>query len=98
MTPTLRFSSGSCVLSGQPVFSNLAELSQVLLLQAGKQGDMVIDMRDISACDSAFVALLAACLQVKKRQQRALTLVNSPQKLLAMFKVYRLMESGFRFS
>ena len=98
MTPTLRFSSGSCVLSGQPVFSNLAELSQVLLLQAGKQGDMVIDMQDISACDSSFVALLAACLQVKKRQQRSLTLVNSPQKLLAMFKVYRLMESGFRFS
>ena len=98
MTPALRFSSGSCVLSGQPVFSSLAELSRELLRQAGKQGDMVIDLREISACDSSFVALLAACLQVKKRQQRSLTLLNSPQKLLAMFKVYRLMESGFRFS
>jgi ABC-type transporter Mla MlaB component len=98
VTPALRFSSGSCVLSGQPGLSNLAELSQQLLLQAGKPGDIVIELREISTCDSSFVALLAACLQIKKRQQRSLTLLNSPQKLLAMFRVYRLLESGFRFS
>lgn len=98
MTPTLRFSSGSCVLSGEPDFSNLAELSQELLLQAGRPGDMVIDLREISTCDSSLAALLTACLQKKKRQQRALTLVNSPQKLLDLFKVYRLMQCGFRFS
>ena len=98
MKPALRFASGCCVITGQPGLDCLEELSQELLVQASKPGDMVINLKEISACDSSFVALLAACLQIKMAQQRSLTLAHSPQKLLAMFRVYRLMDSGFNFS
>ena len=96
MKPTLRFSSGNCLVSGDAVFSSLDDFSHQLLTEAGKVGDMVLDLKDLSDCDSAFVALLTACLQIKKQQQQALVLSNSPHRLLAMLDVYRLANSGLR--
>lgn len=96
MKPALRFSGGNCLLSGHAVFSSLDDLSQQLLTEAGKAGKMVLDLKELSDCDSAFVALLTACLQIKKQQHQPLVLSNSPHRLLAMLDVYRLGNSGLQ--
>ena len=92
MKPAFKYAGGSCRISGQPVFNSLDSLSKDLLAEAGKSGEMVIDLKEISDCDSAFVALLTACLQIKKQQQQSLVLSNSPKKLLAMLDVYGLSD------
>jgi ABC-type transporter Mla MlaB component len=94
MTPVFKYAGGSCLISGQPVFNSLDNLSKELLAEAGKSGEMVIDLKEVSDCDSAFVALLTACLQIKKQQQQSLVLNNSPKKLLAMLDVYGLADCG----
>ena len=96
MKPALRFSEGKCLVSGHAVYSSLDNLSQQLLAEAGKTGKMSIDLKDLSDCDSAFVALLTACLQIKTQQQQSLVLINSPDRLLAMLDVYRLSNSGLQ--
>ena len=90
----LKYAGGSCLISGQAVFSTLDKLAKDLLTEAGKPGKMVVDLKQVSECDSAFVALLTACLQLKKQQQQALVLNNSPKKLLAMLDVYGLSDCG----
>ena len=96
MKPALRFSQGKCLVSGRAVYSSLDDLSQQLLAEAGKVGKLSIDLKDLSDCDSAFVALLTACLQIKTQQQQSLVLINSPDRLLAMLDVYRLSNSGLQ--
>ena len=98
MKPLLLCAQGRCQLSGAAVFSQLDELSKKLLIEARKAEDLVLDLKQVSDCDSAFVALLTACLQIKSQQQKALSLANSPRKLLAMLEVYHLQESGLRIS
>jgi len=88
----LKYAGGSCLISGQAVFSSLDTLAKDLLTEAGKSGTMVIDLKQVSECDSAFVALLTACLQLKNQQQQSLVLNNSPEKLLAMLDVYGLSD------
>ena len=94
MKSALRFSGGSCVVSGQTVFNALDSLSHELLTEARKTGEMVIDLAEVSDCDSAFVALVTACLQIKQKQGQTLALTNSPRKLLDMMDVYVRAGSG----
>jgi ABC-type transporter Mla MlaB component len=96
MKPVFKYAGGSCLISGQTVFNSLDNLSKELLAEAGKSGEMVIDLKEVSDCDSAFVALLTACLQIKKQQQQSLVLNNSPKKLLAMLDVYGLSDCGLK--
>jgi ABC-type transporter Mla MlaB component len=96
MKPALRFSQGKCLVSGHAVYNSLDNLSQQLLAEAGKAGSMIIDLKDLSDCDSAFVALLTACLQIKTQQQQPLVLSNSPDRLLAMLDVYKLSNCGLQ--
>ena len=98
MKPLLLCAQGHCQLSGTAVFSQLDELSKKLLIEARKPEDLVLDLKQVSDCDSAFVALLTACLQIKSQQRNSLSLTNSPRKLLDMLEVYRLQESGLRIS
>ena len=92
----LKYAGGRCLISGQAVFSSLDTLAKDLLTEAGKSGNMVIDLKQVSECDSAFVALLTACLQLKNQQQQSLVLNNSPEKLLAMLDVYGLSDCGLK--
>ncbi len=85
---------GGCQISGAAIFDHLDELSDKLLIEATKPEDMLLDLKQVSDCDSAFVALLTACLQIKTQQKKSIVLTNSPQKLLAMLDVYNLKESG----
>jgi len=94
MKPVFKHAGGRCLISGQPVFNSLDNLSKELLVEAGKSGEMVIDLKEVSDCDSAFVALLMACMQIKKQQKQILALNNSPKKLLAMLDVYGLSDCG----
>ena len=84
------------MVSGHAVFSSLDDLSQQLLTEAGKAGEMVVDLKELSDCDSAFVALLTACLQIKTQQHQSLVLINSPDRLLAMLDVYKLSNCGLQ--
>jgi len=97
MKPVFKYAEGNCLISGQPVFNSMDSLSKELLAEAGKYGELVIDLKEISDCDSAFVALLTACLQIKKQQQQSMVLNNSPKKLLAMLDVYGLSDCGLTF-
>ena len=94
MKPLLMCAQGACQVSGAAIFNNLDELSEKMLDEASKPGDMLLDLKQVSDCDSAFVALLAACLQIKTQQKKSISLANSPQKLLAMLDVYNLKQSG----
>jgi ABC-type transporter Mla MlaB component len=94
MNAVFKYAGGGCLISGQAVFSSLDKLAKDLLTEAGKSGKMVIDLKQVSECDSAFVALLTACLQLKNQQQKELQLNNSPKKLLAMLDVYGLSDCG----
>ena len=96
MKPVFKYAGGRCLISGQPVFNSLDNLSKELLVEAGKSGEMLIDLKEVSDCDSAFVALLMACMQIKKQQKQILALNNSPKKLLAMLDVYGLSDCGLK--
>ena len=96
MKPLLLCAEGGCQISGATIFDHLDELSDKLLIEATKPEDMLLDLNQISDCDSAFVALLTACLQIKKQQKKSIVVTNSPQKLLAMLDVYNLKDSGFQ--
>ena len=96
MKPLLLCAEGVCQISGAAIFSNLDELSVELMAEAGKSEDLVIDLHLVSDCDSAFVALLTSCLQIKAQQKKLLSLTNCPKKLLAMLEVYSLQQSGLK--
>ncbi len=96
MKPTFECDTEVCCISGAATFSYLDDLSKALLAHAGKQKDMKLDLKQVSDCDSAFVALLMACLQVKKQQNQTLSLYACPDKVLAMIDVYGLAESGIQ--
>lgn len=96
MKPMLMCAEGGCQISGTAIFDHLDELSKKLLIEAQKPEDLFLDLKQVSDCDSAFVALLTACLQIKSQQKKSLTLTNSPQKLLAMLDVYKLKNSGLQ--
>lgn len=96
MKPLLLCAQGDCQISGAAVFDYLGELSDKLLLEAAKPEDLLLDLKQVSDCDSAFVALLTACLQLKRQQKKSFSLTSSPQKLLAMLDVYNLKESGLQ--
>jgi len=93
--PELKYSGGSCLISGQLLFDTLDSLANELLTEAGKAGEMTIDLKNIANCDSAFVALLAACLQIKTLQGQSMKILNSPEKLLNMLEVYGLLNCGW---
>jgi ABC-type transporter Mla MlaB component len=96
MKPEFVYAGGSCLISGRLVFNSLDKLATELLAEAERSGKMVIDLQQVSECDSAFVALLTACLQIKKQHQQALLLNNCPKKLVAMMDVYGLADCGFQ--
>ena len=96
MKPLLMCAEGSCQVSGAAIFDHLDELSDKLLVEATKPEDMFLDLNQVTDCDSAFVALLTACLQIKKQQKKSIVLTNTPQKLLAMLDVYNLKDSGLQ--
>lgn len=96
MKPIFECDGEVCHISGATTFSYLDGLSKDLLTHAGKQQDMKIDLKQVSDCDSAFVALLMACLQIKKKQNQTLSLFDCPKKVLDMIDVYGLAESGLK--
>lgn len=96
MKPLLLCAQGGCQVSGAAIFDHLGELSEKLLIEATKPENMVLDLKQVSDCDSAFVALLTVCLKIKTQQNKSFSLANSPQKLLAMLDVYNLKESGLQ--
>ncbi len=97
MIPVLDCSREACSLSGAATVDTLDELSGELLEQAASRlEDLKIDLERLTECDSAFVALLMACLQVKKKQNNTLVLVNCPEKLVSLFNVYGLSECGLQ--
>jgi ABC-type transporter Mla MlaB component len=69
-------------------------LTRKLLTLAGREGNMTIDLSAVRQCDSAGIAMLAACMAVKRRQQDHLRLVNVPARLTTLLGVYGL-ESVF---
>ena len=96
MKPVLECDGQACRISGTATFSYLDELSKDLLTRAGRQEEMKLDLRQLTDCDSAFAALMMACLQIKKQQNYSFALHNSPQKLLSLFEVYGVAESGLQ--
>ncbi|MEA1890190.1 MAG: STAS domain-containing protein [Pseudomonadota bacterium] len=98
MKPAFECDGKVCRISGAATFSSLDDLSVDLLARAGRQQDLKLDLLQMSDCDSAFAALLMACLQIKKQQNHTLELLNSPQQLLSLFEVYGLTESGLQIS
>jgi ABC-type transporter Mla MlaB component len=98
MKPVFECDGQACRISGATTFSYLDDLSKDLLARAGRQEDMKLDLQQLTDCDSAFAALMMACLQIKKQQNHSLALHNSPQKLLSLFEVYGLAESGLQIS
>jgi len=96
MKPVLECDGQACRISGMATFSYLDELSKDLLTRAGRQEEMKLDLRQLTDCDSAFAALMMACLQIKKQQNYSLALRNSPQKLLSLLEVYGVAESGIQ--
>lgn len=87
---TLDFQGGRARLSGDLRCSSIAAISRELLTQAGREGDMTVDLQAVGNCDSAAVAMLAACQSVKQRQQDRLLLENVPSGLATLFSVYGL--------
>ncbi|MFW2438011.1 MAG: STAS domain-containing protein [Arenicellales bacterium] len=96
MKPVAECDGQVCRISGTTTFSYLDELSKDLLTRAGRLDEMKLDLQRITDCDSAFAALMMACLQIKKQQNSSLALHNSPQKLLSLFEVYGVAESGLQ--
>jgi len=96
MKPVIECDGQACRISGATIFSYIDDLSKELLTRAGRQEDMKLDLQQLTDCDSAFAALMMACLQIKKQQNLSLALRNSPQKLLSLFAVYGLTESGLQ--
>ena len=96
MKPFLRYSGGKRSTDRFLYTGILPWPRSPLLTEASKAGEMVIDLAEVSDCDSAFVALVTACLQIKQKQGQPLALTNSPRKFLEMLDVYGLADSGLQ--
>ncbi len=96
MNPVLVCNGEDCRISGAVTFSRLDGLSVELLEYAARQEEMKLSLHKVSECDSAFIALLMACLQIKKQQNQTIRLSGCPKKLLDMIDVYGLTGSGMR--
>ncbi len=87
---SLDFHNGRARLSGDLRCSSIAVVARQLLTEAGRDGDLTVDLQAVGNCDSAAVAMLAACSSVKQRQQDSLLLENVPSGLETLFNVYGL--------
>ena len=87
---SLTYQDGRLKIAGDLTCESIAALSSELLAQAGREGDMSLDLAAVKQCDSASVALLAACKEVKQRQQDKLLLINIPIKLSTLLRIYGL--------
>lgn len=87
---SLTYQDGRLKIDGDMVYDSIAALSSELLAQAGREGDMTLDLAAVKQCDSASIALLAACKEVKQRQQDKLLLINIPKKLSTLIRIYGL--------
>lgn len=87
---SLIYQDGRLKIDGELTYSSIGPLSRELLVQAGREGDLTLDLSAVRACDSACVAMLAACMEVKQRQRDKLLLVNIPPILSTLFRVYEL--------
>ena len=86
----LNYRDGRLHIEGDLRYGTVAALSRQLLAQAAREGDMVLDLAGVGQCDSAAVAMLAACRSVKQRQQDSLLIENVPQGLANLIGVYGL--------
>ena len=87
---SLKYQDGCLKLDGDLTCDSIGGLSRELLVLAGREGDLTLDLAAVQGCDSSTVAMLAACKEVKQRQQDKLLLVNVPSRLLTLFSVYGL--------
>lgn len=88
--PAYRFRDGRVLLEGDLTWQHIDALARKLLVLAGREGNMTIDLSAVQQCDSAGIAMLAACMAIKQRQQDRLRLVNVPARLTTLFVVYGL--------
>ena len=84
----LRYQDGRLKVEGDLTCERVSEISSELLVLAGREGNMAIDLGAVGRCDSTCVALLNACKEIKLRQQDELLLVNVPPNLATLFRVY----------
>lgn len=88
MKPGLEVEGDNYRISGNVTVQSLDNLSKTLLVHATNRKTMNLDLSRVSACDSAFIALLMACAQIKKQQNQTLSLSGCPKKVLDMLDVY----------
>lgn len=98
MKPQLTYSAGSYQVTGPATFDSLDELAQELVTHADRPGDLRLDLKGMTDCDSVFIATLTSCQQVKSRHNGSLKLDNVPAKLKSMMQVYGLDGCGIEYS
>jgi len=96
MKPVFECDRERCRISGSVTFNSLDDLSKELLTRADRVESLKLDLAQVSDCDSSFIALLMACLQIKKQQNQEISISRCPDKILAMIDVYGLTESGLQ--
>lgn len=84
------FHAGTGRLSGPLTCDSVTAITDAVLGRAAGEGDLTLDLSAVGRCDSAAVALLACCLQRKRRLNAGLELCNVPAELALLLDVYGL--------
>ena len=82
---------GHLRLSGRLTVDTVAALTGVVAQAAG-QDDLVIDLRQIQAVDSAAVSLMLLWLREAQRSKVNLSFAHVPENLLSLARLYDVAE------
>ncbi len=79
-----------CVI-GSVTFANVAEITRAGMTVIN-QMEPVVDLEKVTELDSAAVSMLLAWLRAAQKNSQQLRLINLPQNLVSLIKLYDLTE------
>ncbi|MBN1684319.1 MAG: STAS domain-containing protein [Gammaproteobacteria bacterium] len=77
-------------INGDLTFSTVINLWKQNLPLLAQFSDIVIDLKNVTYCDSSSLALLIEWQLFAKKQNKSITFINAPQQLLKIAQVAHL--------
>lgn len=87
----IKINNNQLSVSGSVTFANVAEITRAGLTVMS-QPEPVVDLAKITELDSAAVSMLLAWLRAAQQHGQQLQVINLPQNMASLIKLYDLTE------
>ncbi len=87
----IRVEDNHLTVIGSVTFANVTEITRAGLV-AMNQPDPVVDLAKVTELDSSAISMLLVWLRASQQQGQQLQLINLPQNLMSLIKLYDLAE------